>query len=186
MSETPISSKKKKPRKRVATLSDGTEVVTDNNKYGNLKKGKGGKHLVPAKPFSTETGKTHSDWKVEDDYDSLEYPPPSTHPLFRKFWAESIEDLVARDNFKPAHLGLLEALCRLRVELRSLDDFIMANGHTFRVATVLGDQRKTFPEVNERLKVLTQIATYSKLLDLIPKKDKSRGKASKSEEDEWS
>ena len=171
---TPTSSKKK-PRNRTVTLSDGTVVKTDDNKRNDIKRGMTTKHVIPAKKFSTETGKTNDDWEIKDDLDKSDYPPPSTHPLFRKFWAESIENVTERSNFQPAHLGLLEALCRLRVELRALDDFIMANGHTFRIVTILGDQRKTYPEVGERHKVLSHIVRYSQTLDLVPKKDKSKG-----------
>ncbi len=178
-----IPTSSKKPQTRNMTLSDGTVVKVDDNKKDNVKKGKTGKHIVPAKKFSTETGKTNADWDVADDLDNSEYPPPSTHPLFRKFWSESISNVTDRSNFQDAHLGLLEALCRLRVELRALDDFIMTNGHTFRIVTVLGDQRKTYPEVNERFKVLTQIGNYSRMLDLLPKKDKSKSSKKENEEE---
>lgn len=182
--KTPNSSKKK-PRARKVTLYDGTEIKTDDNQRANIKKGKLTKHNVPKKKFSTETGKTDDGWEIKDDYDQLEYPPPSTHPYFRKLWAESIDNITSRDNFKSAHLGLLEALCRLQVELRALDTFIMENGHVFRITTVLGEQRKMYPEVSQRNIVLTQIARYSQLLDLVPKKDKARGKGTKSDEEEW-
>ena len=181
MSKTKTSS-----RKRKVTLSDGTVVHTNDNKASHIKKGKLTKHAVPKKPFSTETGKGYEDYEVTDDFDDLEYPPPSKNPDFRKFWADSIDNITNRSNFDPAHLALFETLCRLRVELRQLDDFVSRNGHTFRVITVLGDQRKTYPEVNERMKVLSQIATYSRLLDLLPKKDKSKSKSGTSDEDDWS
>lgn len=170
---------------RNLVLSDGTKVKASDNTKNDIKKGKVTKHVYPKKKFSTETGKGYEDYEIKDDFDTLEYPPPSKHPLFRKFWAESIDNLVRRKNFEPAHLGLLETLCRLRVELRALDDFVAENGHTFRVVTLLGEHRRTYPEINERNKVLTQIATFSKLLDLIPKKDNSVGKVKKEQEDEW-
>lgn len=180
----PISSKKK-PRLRTVILSDGTVVKTNNNVAPNIKKGETTKHVLPKKKFSTETGKKDADWEIKDDLDNSEYPPESRHPLYRKYWGETIVDLTSRTNFKPAHLGLLDAYCRLRVELNSLDEFVMTNGHTFRVVTVLGEHRKTYPEVGERLKVLSHLANYSRLLDLVPKKDKSKGRASKEEEEEW-
>jgi len=183
MKKTATSSKK--PQTRNVKLFDGTIVKTDNNKAPDIKKGLTTKHVIPKKKFSTETGMAEKDWKIEDDFDSLEYPPQGNHPLYRKFWAESLKDIMARENFRESHLGLLDAYCRLRVELKSLDDFIQNNGHTFRVVTVLGEQRKTFPEVNERMKVLGQLARFSSLLDLLPKKDKSKGRATKEEEDEW-
>lgn len=180
-----LTSSKKPPQTRNIKLSDGTTVkVNDNNKKG-VKNGYTTKHILPAKKFSTETGKTNDDWEVTDDLDKSEYPPPSTHPLFRKFWSESIVNVTERSNFQAAHLGLLESLCFLRVELRALDNFVMTNGHTFRIVTVLGEQRKTYPEVNERLKVLGQIGNFSRLLDLVPKKDVSKTLKKAEEEDKW-
>ena len=121
---TPISSKKP-PRKRTVTMADGTKIETNDNVRSNLKKGRVVIHNIPKKKFSTETGIGYEDHKVKDDYDkTLAYPPPSKHPLFRKFWAETIENVVGRSNFNEAHLALLETFCRLRVELRSLDDFV--------------------------------------------------------------
>lgn len=178
--------KKKKPQGRNITLSDGTQVKVNDNQKGDVKKGKKAKHIIkPAKQYSTESGKDYEDYEVEDDYDSLDYPPPSKHPLFRKFWAEAIDSLSERENFKEVHLGLFEVYCRLRVELRNLDDFITRNGHTYRTVSVLGEIRKTYPEVAERLKVLSQLANYMKMLDLVPKKDK-KITPKKKEEGDWS
>ena len=123
--KTPISSKKKKvPRERKIKLPDGTEIISDDNKSGAIRRGRISKHMIPKKPFSTETGKGDDDWEVKDYLDSHEYPPPSTNPNFRKFWMENIDNITSRDNFNMSHLGLYEALCRLRVELRALDSFI--------------------------------------------------------------
>jgi hypothetical protein len=167
---------------RKVVLSDGTEVTVTDNQRRNILRGNISKHEVPKEKLSTETGKTNDEWEVTDDLNSSKFPPPSNHPLFRKFWAENIDNITGRENFNPAHLGLLEALCRLRVELRALDDFVMKHGHTFRTRTALGEQRKTYPEVNERMKVLSQIAVFSRLLDLVPKKDKSKGGAKDGED----
>lgn len=182
---TPKPSRKKHIRRKVV-LSDGTVAHVDQNRRTDVTKGGAEKHDIPKEPFSTETGRTNAEWEVKDDYDStLPYPPPSNHPYFRKLWAQGLENITSRENFKQTHLGLFETLCRLQVELRTLDDFIMANGHVFRVVTVLGEQRRMYPEVQQRLKVLTQIATYSKLLDLVPRKDKSRGSIKDEDEEEW-
>jgi len=181
--KTPTSSKKK-PYKRKVKLVDGTIIHTNDNYKSNIQKGLTYKHDIKHVGFSTETGKGDSEWEVTDDLDSSEFPPPSTHPDFRKFWAENIDNITGRENFNPGHLGLFEALCRLRVELRALDSFIAKHGHTFRVVGAMGESRKTFPEVRERMGVLSQIAMYSKLLDLVPKKDKSRSKKRK-DKGEW-
>lgn len=186
MKKIPTSSNKVKvPQTRNITLSDGTIIKANDNQKKDIKKGLAKKHVIPKKKFSTETGKTNEEWEVVDDLDKSEYPPPSTHPLFRKFWSESIGNVTERSNFQAAHLGLLEALCRLRVELRALDNFVMENGHTYRLITVMGEQRKTYPEINERMKVLGQIGNFSRLLDLVPKKDTSKTLKKAEEEDKW-
>lgn len=185
MDDQPVPKKKTKVTKKKITMFDGTVVLTDSNKKSDIRRGKNTKHMIPAEKLSTETGKGFEEYEIEDDYDSLPYPPPSKHPAFRKFWAEIIDNISSRENFNSTHLGLLETLCRLRVELRNLDDFVLCHGHTFRVMTVLGEQRKTYPEVGERMKVISQISSYSRLLDLVPKKDKSRGKGMSEEEEEW-
>ena len=183
MSKTKTQTSSKNQQTRNITLADGTKIKTDNNHGANIKKGKISKHNVPAKPFSKETGKGDEDWEVNDDYNDLKYPPPSTHPFFRECWAKILPNISERSNFNESHLGLLEAYCRLRVELRALDDFIQRNGHTYRVTNVMGDRRVTYPEINERMKVLAHLARYSSLLDLLPKKDKSKSSPSKGEDD---
>lgn len=185
-----MSSKKKvtnkKPQGRKIKLSDGTVVETNDNAGAMLKKGLVGQHKIPKKKFSTELGRGYEDYQVEDDFDTHEYPPPSKNPEFRRFWVEAIDNLASRENFKKAHLGLLEAYCRLRVELRHLDEFVAENGHTYRVVTVAGENRRTYPEVTERHKVLGLIEKYAKLLDLKPTKDKAKSDRNPKEDNEWS
>lgn len=174
-----------KNSKRTVTLSDGTKIKTDSNASANIRKGQGGRHNIPKKPFSTETGIGYEDHEVTDNYDSHEYPPPSKNPEFRKFWVETLDNMINRENFKPAHLRLLEVYCRLCVELRRLEDFIMANGHTYRITTIAGEVRKTYPEVLEKHKILNALHKYATLLDLKPSKDKTKRGADPSEADEW-
>ena len=177
--------KKKKVPNRKVKLSDGTVIQATDNSAGSVRNGGTGKHVIPKKPFSTETGIPYESYTVTDDYDKHAYPPPSKHPEFRKFWMEIIDNLISRDNFQPAHLRLLEVYCRLCVELRRLDDFIMQNGHTFRIITVTGEIRKTYPEVAERHRIISAVERYAKLLDLKPAKDKTKGAGYTEEADEW-
>lgn len=186
--KTNKTSSKKKVVGRKIKMSDGTIIETDDNRKNDLKKGRTGLHKIPKKKFSTETGRGYEEYDVEDDLDTtLKYPPPSKNPMYRKFWEETLPHVINRDSFKTPHLGLLDVFCRLRVELANLDDFVMQNGHTFRVVTVTGEIRKTYPEVLERLKVIGMLEKYSRLLDLAPKKDKSGGGSpNPDDEDEWS
>lgn len=184
--KTAKTKKSGKPRGRNIRLSDGTLIKADDNSGTMLRKGLVGQHKIPKQKFSTETGKGYEDYEVTDDLDSHEYPPPSKNPEFRKFWVETIDSMINRDNFKPAHLRLLEVYCRLCVELRRLDDFVMANGHTYRVVTIAGELRRTYPEIHERHKVLSTIEKYARLLDLKPAKDKSKSTRVPKEDEEWS
>jgi hypothetical protein len=179
--------KKKKPVKRRITLADGSVIETNDNRKPSILKGKSYKHIIPEKKFSTESGKKDSDWEITDNYDSLEYPPPSRHPLFRKFWAENLKDITSRESFKNSHLSLLEVMCRLMVEVKNLDDFILENGYTYRTVTVMGEQRKNFPEVAERNKAIMALARYMDMLNLSPRKSAAKGKfaADNNKEDSW-
>lgn len=169
-----------------ATLEDGTKLKgLTKSQYNKVREGKRTKAILPKKPFSTESGIGYEDHKVEDNFDSHDFPPPSNHPEFRKFWVETIDNMVNRENFKPAHLGLLEIYCRLRVELRRLDDFVMTNGHTYRIVTITGEVRKTYPEVLERHKILNSLHKYAQLLDLKPSKDKSKSTIVPDEDEDW-
>lgn len=177
--------KQKRPQGRIRTLADGTVVKVNNNNVNRVDEGRTSKHYIKAsKKYSTEHDRDYEDYEVKDDYDSLEYPPPSKNPVFRKFWADTIGALSARENFNESHLGLLEAYCRIRVELRALDAFIATHGHTYRTVSLLGEIRKTYPEVNERLRILTQLGNYSRMLDFLPKKDKKLA-TKKKESEEW-
>jgi hypothetical protein len=185
-SQTKKTKTKKKTTSSTAVYSDGSKVTgISKGTYVNIRKGKIGKHIIPKKPFSTEMGHDYEAYEVTDNYDSHQYPPPSKNPEFRKFWMETIDNLISRGNFKLAHLRLLETYCRLCVELRRLDDFVYANGHTYRVLTAAGEMRKTYPEVYERHKVLTSLAQYANLLGFKPSKDKELGSPPPGEDNEW-
>lgn len=189
---TKKTSSKKKPQNRNIKMSDGTIIKANNNSHGGLSRGETGVHKIPKKKFSTETGKGYNDYlpeDVTDNYDeTLKYPPPLNHPKFRKFWAESVDTIASRPGFQLAQLGSLEVLCRLRVELAHLDEFVMTNGHTYRVVMVSGEKRETYPEVKERLKVINAIAAYMRLLGLNSQKHKNEKNADEEvkDADEWS
>lgn len=180
----PTSSKKKKKEGLVnLEFSDGTKLKVSKSNYGNLKQQSGmGIQRVPKEKQNTELPQE----KVEerDEYDDLEYPPPSKNKAFRKVWAQGIKNITSRENFDDSHLSLFETYCSLIVTLRRLDEFIMDNGQTYRVTTITGESRRTHPEVLERNKTVSQIAQYARLLDLLPKKDTSK-KIKKEDENDW-
>lgn len=178
---TQTGSKPKKKRIEIVTFSDGTKQAMTTSQAGGLRQKNTGIPHFPKEKLSTELPEPKQE--IKDDYDSLKYPPPGKNPDFRKFWAEGIDGIVARENFTPAHLGLFEAYCNLRVMIRTLDEFIREHGYTYRTSTLTGETRRSYPEVAERTKALSQLAQYAKLLDIIPKKDKSNNVAKDAETD---
>lgn len=171
---------KKAPHKRNIKLSDGTVIVGNENNSSQARAGKVGKHVYNKSGTDSEDGA-----EVTDKYSSLKYPPPKKDPVFRKTWADFIENVTSRDNFKPSHLHTLEILCDLYVELEFLNKFIRMNGMSFKVVTVMGEHRRLYPEVAQRDKVRSMIHQFSRNLDLFPKKDKSTRGMDDSDDSEW-
>ena len=100
------------------------------------------------------------------------YKPPGTNPIYIKKWNEFIDDVVARENFKPGHLSQLEILCDLYVEYENLKGALEFLGPTYNTGARNGDQIKKRPEVQQKSKVIDQIQQYTKMLGLLLKKDK--------------
>lgn len=182
------SKEDKKPRlpfeTRNVKFSDGTVVNMNHTHAKSLNtRPVSGIHKIPPEKLSTELPQAME--LEKDKFDDLEYPPPSRNKAFREIWAQGIKNISSRENFDPSHLSLYETYCHLIVNMRRLDDFINTHGQTFRVITSTGEVRRTHPEVLERNKTVAQIAMYSKLLDLLPKKDKMRA-VKKNEKEDWS
>lgn len=172
----------KNPGKTNLVFSDGTTIAMPRKHTANYRKKEMGIHKIPEEKQATELPREES--LDTDQYDTMEYPPPSRDKAFRKIWADGIGNITARENFDVSHLSLFETYCSLLVSLRVLDDFILKNGQTYRVTTLTGESRRTHPEVLERTKTINQIAQYAKLLDLLPKKDKST-KVKKQDTADW-
>lgn len=100
------------------------------------------------------------------------YPPPSKHPVFVKRWKEFIDDVAARENFKPGHLAQLEILCHLYAEYEDLKGALEFLGNTYNTGARNGDQIKMRPEIAQKSKVVDQIHQYTKMLGLLLVKDK--------------
>lgn len=164
-------------------MSDGQVLELTASQYGSIRSKNRGIHENPKEATSTELPEPES--PEGDDYDTHSYPPPSKSPLFRKIWMQGIDGIVARSNFSPAHLGLYEIYCSLLTELRQLEEFIRQHGMTYRMTTMTGEMRKTYPEVSLRDKARSQLAHYARLLDLKPSADKSIS-ADKQISEEWS
>lgn len=160
----------KVPRRRnmKVTLSDGTEVECDGDN----------RRLVRKNVYAPLDVDPESLPPPKDEYSKLEYPPPRNNSQFREYWGRFIDSVTTRENFNDGHLDLLRVLCDLYVELEELNSFIRINGRSFKVITTTGDMWRMFPEVSQKDKVIAQIQTYSKNLDLFPKKDKSTGSGS--------
>lgn len=178
---TQNSSKPKKVQKQTLKFSDGSVLQTSPGRASNYRYKQSGPNEHPQDPV---TEKPQEVVEEKDEYDDLEYPPPSRNKEFRKIWAAGIKNITSRSNFDESHLEIFETYCSLIVTRRSLDEFIMKNGQTFRIHTLTGEVRRTYPEVLERNKTITQIAQYAKILDLLPKKDNSKA-VKKEESTDW-
>lgn len=119
----------------------------------------------------------------DDEYEQLQYPPPKKHPTFRKMWAQFIENVTERENFKVGHLNSLEILCDLFVDYEDLREFIRVNGRSYQSVGRQGVVWKFFPEVRQLNAVQAQIKEYMKMLGLLLKKDHSS--QSGGEKDNW-
>ncbi len=182
MTSTSSKPKKKKSLEKV-TLSDGTVFMMTTGNAHDVRKKNRGRAIIPAEKQNTELPSEET--FEEDEYDSLDFPPPIRNKAFREIWGKGIKNITSRKNFDPIHLTLFETYCSLLVTLRRLNEFISQNGETYRVTTALGENRRTHPEVLERNKAIAQIGNYARLLGLLPKAD-SLEKVPPGQESDWS
>lgn len=119
-----------------------------------------------------------------DEYDQLEFPPPSDDPDFRRLWAIGLEGITGRKNFIPAHLSLYETYCALTLQVRRLEKFLAENGMVSAVKTRMGKVRRPHPEVQLLTSARNTLVLYAKMLDVIPSKDKS-ATPKKKDAEEW-
>ncbi len=131
------------------------------------------------KPDTEETLPTPED--VASDH---AYPPPKKDPKFREVWLLFIDSISGRENFKVGHLRNLEILCDLYVEYESLQKFIRTKGRSYLSVGRAGEVWKFYPEVSLLGRVQSQIKDYTKMLNLVPKKDHTSD--SGGEKDDWS
>ncbi|TXG78091.1 hypothetical protein E6Q11_01670 [Candidatus Dojkabacteria bacterium] len=169
-----MSASYKRGRNRKVKFPDGRVIVTNNNSGGKLEQTGGSMGIHDNPDMNQVTEMPAEAVQERDQYDDLEYPPPIRDKEFRQVWAQGIKNITERENFNESHLTLYETYCNLLVALRRQTEFINKNGQTYRIMTVTGEVRRTYPEVLERNKTIAQIASYAKLLDLLPKKDKSK------------
>lgn len=120
---------------------------------------------------------------MEDEASKHQYPPPGNNPAFRAKWMLFIENVISRDNFHIGHLETLKVFCKLLVEYDELEDFIAENGRSYCSVGRSGEVWKLYPEVLHLKRVEASIKEYSKLMDLVLKKD--HGTESGGEQDEW-
>jgi hypothetical protein len=120
---------------------------------------------------------------VQDEISKHKYPPPRNHPIFRKIWAEFIDNVCSRENFKVGHLNSLEILCDLYVEYDDLRAFLRTNGRSYKSISRAGQIHKLYPEVTQLNIVQSNIKEYMKMLGLLLKKDHST--ESGGEKDNW-
>lgn len=128
---------------------------------------------------------------VEDDVPEPEdkeakhkYPPPRKNKIFRKMWGLFIDNVSGRKNFHLGHLETLKVYCDLFVEYEDLKTFLQENGHSYCAVGRQGEQWKMYPHIQQLNRVKESISVYSKMLDLVLKKDEGDG-GSTGDDNEW-
>lgn len=165
---------KKQIRKpQLVTLVDGTQHMQE---YG--------KQIVTKPVYQEKVKDIEDEAKPKDKASKHKYPPPKNHPIFRAKWMSFIDNITDRESFKSFHLYLLEILCDLYVEYDVLSRVLRTEGRTWKSISRFGETLKTRPEVGQMDRVLAEIRTYTRQLDLAPKKDNSY-QVSDSEEESW-
>lgn len=111
----------------------------------------------------------------EDKVAKHKYPPPRKHKIFRDKWALFIDNVTGRKNFHMGHLETLRILCDLFVEYEDLRAFLAQHGQSYCAVGRQGEQWKMYPHVQQLNRVKESISVYSRMLDLIAKKDEGNG-----------
>jgi hypothetical protein len=120
----------------------------------------------------------------EDKIAKHKYPPPRKGKIFREKWALFIDNVTGRKNFHTGHLETLRILCDCFVEYEQLREFIQENGQSYCAIGRAGEQWKMYPHVTQLNRVKESISVYSKMLDLLVKKDEGVG-GNTGDDDDW-
>ena len=102
---------------------------------------------------------------------------------FEYYYKKFLPSILERENYSDHHLKNLEILCSLYVDYDKLTEEISNIGYSYEAEGRYGTQRKTIPEVTERNNIISQIYKFSKLLDIVPDKDK--GSSNNDDMGEW-
>lgn len=158
------------------------------------KKPKGTKVVVPPKfrgqdpkvIFAEPPRKNVEDDALEpdDELAKKKYPPPRKNKIFREKWGLFIDNVTSRKNFHLGHLETLRILCDLFVEYEDLKSFLAENGQSYCAVGRQGEQWKMYPHVQQLNRVKESISVYSRMLDLIVKKDEGLG-GTTGEDEDW-
>lgn len=119
----------------------------------------------------------------EDKAAKHKYPPPRKEKIFREKWALFIDNVVGRKNFHLGHLETLRILCDCFAEYEQLRNFLSENGTSYCAVGRSGEVWKLYPHVQQLNRVKESISVYSKMLDLIVKKDEGDGGGTGDNED---
>lgn len=139
----------------------------------------------PREIFKMPPRKDPEDDGVEpnDEAAKLKYPPPRKNKIFREKWKLFIDNVISRKNFHIGHLETLRILCDCFVEYEQLRDFLQEHGQSYCAIGRQGEQWKMYPHVQQLNRVKESISVYSKMLDLILKKDEGLGGDAGDDED---
>lgn len=143
------------------------------------------RHHEPRAIFAEPPRRNVEDDALEPDDRAakLKYPPPRKDKIFREKWILFVDNVVGRKNFHLGHLETLRILCDCFVEYEQLRAFLLENGQSYCAVGRQGEQWKMYPHVQQLNRVKESISVYSKMLDLIVKKDEGQGGGTGEDED---
>lgn len=110
--------------------------------------------------------------------------PPKEGVTFTRMWNVFIDDVTQRNDFHKGHLQFLEVLCDLYEEYAQIMDVLEMCGSTYESEGRNGFQVKPRPEVAQKNKIVDQIAAMTRLLNLVPNKNKE-APVKPEQQEEW-
>lgn len=108
--------------------------------------------------------------------------PVKNNPQYREDWYTMLFKVIDRENYHYSHLKTLQILCDLLRDYRYLSEQIEIEGMNYSTEGRYGSQQKPTAAYSQRQQIVKDIATYTKLLDIVLKKDTSANAADDGEE----
>ena len=114
------------------------------------------------------------------------YPSPSNDPTYKRYWDILLPELLNREKFMASHILMLETVCELYVQEKTLKDVCDLAGYTYDAGEGrAGISKRPTPEAQLLFQTRNQIAAFLKALGFYVKDPKSVSGAPAEVADEW-